>query len=136
MKVHFGQIYIQPGVTFPFSFLFQRRPSEEVSALVKPSAMFIQRYGADWELLFRISAKHSIPDNQVRGPTVLEKDRDVEFTIFLPFDVIQTAASVTLSAIEFLLRGICSVLASLGFDTAQIQARRSLLAETFPRIQR
>jgi hypothetical protein len=130
MKVHFGQIYIQPGAAFPFSFLFQRRLSEEVSALITPSAKFTQLYGADWDLMFRISAKRSIPDNEVRGPTVLRKDKDVEFTIFLPFDVIQTTASVLRSAIEFLLRGVCSVLVSLGFDTAPIQARQSILAQT------
>jgi hypothetical protein len=130
MKVHFGQIYVQPGITFPFSFLFQRRLSDEVSALLTPSAKFIQQYGADWKLMFRISAKRSIPDNEVRGPTVFKKDKDVEFTIFLPFDVIQTAASASRSAIEFLLRGVCSVLSSLGFDTAPMQARQSILAET------
>jgi hypothetical protein len=130
MKVHFGQIYIKPGVDFPFSFLFQHRLSEEVSSLVRPSAKFTQQFGADWELMFRISAKRSIPDNEVRGPTVFRKDKHVEFTIFLPFDVIWTAKSVSRSAIEFLLRGVCSVLASLGFDTAPIRAQQRTLAQT------
>jgi hypothetical protein len=129
MKVHFGQIYIQTGVTFPFSFLFQYHLSEEVSALVTRSAQFTQQYGPDWELMFRISAKRSILDNEVRGPTIFRKDKDVEFTIFLPFDVIQTEASVSRSAIEFLLRGVCSVLATLGFDVAPLQSRQSVLAE-------
>jgi hypothetical protein len=130
MKVHFGQVYVQPGVDFPFSFLFQHRLSEEVSSLVKPSAKFTQQYGTDWKLMFRISAKRSILDNEVRGPTAFRKDKDVEFTIFLPFDVIRTAESMTRSAIEFLLRGVCSGLDSLGFDTAPIRAQQSILAQT------
>ncbi len=125
MKIHFGQIYIEPGVFFPFSCLFQRLLSDEVSALLEPSTKFIQRYGADWELVFRISAKRAIPDNEIRGPSVFKKDKDVEFTIFLPFDVIRSSAS----AIEFLLQGVCTVLASLGFDTTQIRSRQASLAE-------
>ena len=80
--------------------------------------------------MFRVSAKRIICDNEIRGPSVFKKDKDVEFTIFLPFDVIQREASVSLSAIAFLLRGVCSVLGSLGIDTAAIQARQSSLAES------
>lgn len=130
MKVHFGQIYIEPGVVFPFSFLFQRRLSEEVSALVSPSAKFSQQYGADWELMFRISAKRSIPDSEICGPSVFKKGKDVEFTVFLPFDVIQAAVSSSQSAIEFLLEAVCSVLTSLGFDATRLQERQSSLAES------
>ena len=130
MKIHFGQIYIQPGISFPFSILFQRRLSEEVSGLFTPSASFVQKYGVDWNVMFRISAKRVIPENEVRGPTVFRKDKNVEFTIFLPFDVIQNSPCVWRSAIEFLLRGVCSVFESLGFDTTKLESRRSLLAET------
>ena len=130
MRIYFGQIYLQPGVTFPFSFLFQNRLSEEVSALVLPSPNFVQEYGEDWKLMFRISAKRAITDNEVRGPTVFRKDKDVEYTIFLPFDVITTSESEAKCAIEFLLQGVCSVLVSLGFDTARMQAHQAILAET------
>ncbi|HAB15340.1 MAG TPA: hypothetical protein DCE44_02705 [Verrucomicrobiales bacterium] len=130
MKVHFGQVYIEPGVALPFSHHFQRRLSEEITALVTSSTKFTQRYGEDWELMFRISAKRTICDNEIRGPSVFKNDKDVEFTIFLPFDAIQREASVSRSAIGFLLCGVCAVLDSLGFDTSEIQARLSSLAES------
>jgi hypothetical protein len=130
MKVHFGQIYIEPGVAFPFSFLFQRRLSEEITALITPSAAFTQRYGDDWKLMFNVSAKRTIADNEIRGPSVFKKDKDVEFTIFLPFDTIQREASVSRCALAFLLQGVCSVLVSLGIDTSAIQVRQSSLTET------
>lgn len=129
MKIHFGQIYIEPGISFPFSFVFQRRLSSEISALLAASLKFTQQYGADWTLMFRISAKRTIHDNEIRGPSIFKKDRSVEFTIFLPFDVIQSTVSPSRSAIEFLLRGVSSVLISLGFDTARIQEQHSNLAE-------
>ena len=128
MKVYFGQIYIEPGVTFPFSIAFKRRLGEEVSALIRPSSKFIQCYGADWNLVFRISAKRSIADSEIRGPSVFKKQRNLEFTIFLPFDAIQGAATPLHSAIELLLRGVCAVLDTLGFDTNSIQAREGTLA--------
>ena len=130
MKIHFGQISIEPGVTFPFSLLFQRRLSDEVTALVAPSATFSQRYGDDWALIFRVSAKRIIGENEIRGPSVFRKSKDVEFTIFLPFDAIQHEESVARSAVAFLLRGVCSVLGSLGFNTSEIQARQSSLVES------
>ena len=129
MKVHFGQIYIEPGVTFPFSFQFQRRLSDEITAMVTPSANFIQRYGEDWDLMFRISAKSAISDTEVRGPSVFKKGKDVEFTIFLPFGVIHREAAASRSAIGFLLQGICSVFHSLGIDTSELQTRQSSLVE-------
>jgi len=131
MKVRFGQIYIQAGVTFPFSLRFQQRLSEELSALVMPSMKFSRRYGADWELMFRISAKRSILDNEICGPTIFKKQKEIEFTIFLPFDVIQNATYPSKSAIEFLLIAVSSVLDSLGFDIAPTQARMRILAQTF-----
>jgi hypothetical protein len=98
--------------------------SEEITALVTPSAKFTQKYGDDWNLIFRVSAKRII-DNEICGPTVFKKEKDVEFTIFLPFDTIQHEVSVSQSAIAFLLRGVCSVLGSLGIDTSAIQAQQS-----------
>ncbi|MES2707944.1 MAG: hypothetical protein V4726_15230 [Verrucomicrobiota bacterium] len=130
MKVHFGQIYIQPGVTFPFSFKFQHRMSEEITALVKPSQNFTQKYGDDWDLIFRISAKRDIIGNEIRGPSVFRKTKDVEFSIFLPFDIIQRDVSACQSATEFLLQGICSVLETLEIETSVIHGRKSALVES------
>jgi hypothetical protein len=130
MKVYFTQVYIEPGVVFPFSHHFQGRLSDEITALVAPSAKFTQKYGDNWSLGFNISAKRTICDNEIRGPSVFKKDKDVEYTVFLPFDTIQREASVAQSAIKFLLQGICSVLGSLGIDATEIQARQSSLAES------
>ncbi|MDR3406481.1 MAG: hypothetical protein P4L99_28615 [Chthoniobacter sp.] len=130
MKIHFGQIYIESGVSFPFSFQFQRHLSDEISALVAPSAKFTQDYGDDWQLMFRVSAKRGICDNEIRGPSVFKKDKDVEFTIFLPFDVIHGESGVLQSAIGFLLQGVSSVLDSLGIDVSEIQAQRGRLSES------
>jgi hypothetical protein len=130
MKIHFGQIYIEPGIAFPFSFLFQHRLADEITALIRPSAVFTTQYGDDWDLIFRVSAKRIVCDNKIRGPSVFRKSKNVEFTIFLPFDAIQGEASVTRSAVAFLLRGVCSVLGTLGFDTSAIQARQTSLIES------
>jgi hypothetical protein len=128
MKVHFGQIYIEPGVRFPFSYHFQRRLSQTIAALVVPSAKVIKQYGSDFKLIFNISAKKAIQDNEIRGPTVFKKTKDVEYTLFLPFDVISRNSEVLQSALTFLLKGVCSVLRSLDIDTAKIvEAEASMI---------
>jgi len=105
MKVWFGQVYIEPGVNFPFSHHFQRRLSQEVTALTKPSREFIKKHGEDFELMFNVSAKQALQDNEIRGPAVFRKTKDLEYTVFLPFDVIMRHADAPKAALRFLLRG-------------------------------
>ena len=93
MNVFFSQIYIEPGVDFPFSYHFQRRLSEQVTSLVMPSARFLAKYGDDYKLIFNVSAKQVIQVNEIRGPTVFKKTKDVEYTAFLPFDVIRASST-------------------------------------------
>jgi len=130
MRVHFGQIYIQPGVTFPFSHRLQRRLAEEVTRLVTASATFTSKYGPDWDLMFRISAKTDIGENEIRGPTVFRKDKDVEYTIFLPFDIIAQTDSVPHLALQFLLEGCCRVFREIGIDSAALEETMEPMIES------
>ena len=115
MKVWFGQFYIEPSVNFPFSHHLQRRLSQEITALVEPSAKFINEYGLDFELMFRISAKEALKESEIRGPTVFNKTKDVEYTVFLPFTVIMRHADAPKHALRYLLKAVCDV-----FDTLEI----------------
>jgi hypothetical protein len=129
MKVSISQIYIEPGVSFPFSHHFQRLFSGEITALVVPSVKFIEKYGSDFALIFRMSAKQDIQGNEIRGPTVFRKAKDVEYTIFLPFDVICRHPEVPKTALRFLLKGVCSVFESLRIDTARVLEKQEALIE-------
>ena len=130
MKIYFGQIYIEAGVSFPFSFLFQRHLSDVVTELTTPSPMFLKKYGDDWDLIFRISAKSAIQDTEVRGPTVFRKDKNVEYSIFLPFSSIRQKPNVSQTAIQILFDGFLSVLTSLDFSTERLEAQRLELIES------
>lgn len=129
MRVWFGQIYIEPGVSFPFSHHFQRRLSDAITALVQPSPMFLKKFGSDFKLMFNVSAKKGIERNEIKGPTVFMKTKDVEYTVFLPFEVITSTAEVPKTALTFLLRGVCSVLESLDIDTATVMQQEQSLIE-------
>jgi hypothetical protein len=130
MKVYFRQVYIEPGVAFPFSHHFQRRLSEEVTALVTPSARFGKDYGTDFDLIVNVSAKKTLRDNEIRGPAVFRKTKDVEYSVFLPFDVVSNEQDVCKSALTFLLKGVCSVFEALGIDTARVAERQASLIES------
>ncbi|NJM54748.1 MAG: hypothetical protein HC841_01400 [Verrucomicrobiae bacterium] len=130
MQIHFGQIYIEAGVSFPFSLLFQRRLSDEVNALIIPSTLFVKKYGEDWDLMFRISAKAAIQETEIRGPSVFKKGKDVEYTIFLPFTVIRDSQDTLRTAIEYLFDAIVSVLTKLEFSTGRLIARRGALVDS------
>ena len=129
MKVWFGQVYIEGGVDFPFSHLFQRHLSAEVTALVEPSAKFIEQYGVDFELMFNVSAKRRLPDNGIRGPTVFKKTKDVEYTVFLPFDVIIPHADAPRRALRFLLKGVGDVFDKLEIDKIRLLEQQDAIIE-------
>ncbi len=127
MRVCFSQAYI--GVYFPLSHLFQRRLTAEVTALVVPSTAFIERYGEDFDLIFYVSAKQCIPDNEINGPAVYRKAKDVEYTIFLPFDVITRHADAPKHFLRFLIKGICDVFETLEIGTGRLLEKQELLID-------
>lgn len=86
MKIFLGQVYVQAGVNYPFSHQFQKWMSEVLSGCTEASKKYIEVYGADFNLIFRLSAKANIPNAEVKGPTVFKKTKDVEYTIFLPHE--------------------------------------------------
>ncbi len=130
MKVFFAQIYVEVGVTFPFSHHFQVRLSKEVSALVEPSSAFAKKFGADWNLIFRISAKRSLEKTEIRGPGVYRKAKDVEFTLFLPFDALQKETEVERAALRVLLSNACEVFEKLGISSARVEEKKESLVES------
>jgi hypothetical protein len=130
MKIFFGQVYIIPGVKFPFSHHFQLRLSREITSIVVPSDKFMKKYGRDYELMFNISAKDTIEDNEIRGPTVFKKTKDVEYTIFLPFMPISRQPDVPRSALTFLFKGVYTVLESLEIDSKAIKSLQSSLIDS------
>src|ERR1700733_5134476 len=86
MNIWVSQIYVTPGVRFPFSWRMQVRLSDKLTSLVGPSPEFQARYGGGYEVGVNLSAKTGIDANVIAGPTVFKKTKSVEYTLFLPFD--------------------------------------------------
>lgn len=129
MDVFFGQVYIEPGVAFPFSHHFQRRISATTTALVKPSQTFVKKFGKDSDLFFNVSAKTAIEDNEIHGPARFRGSKWVEYTVFLPFDAISRSPNVPQTALRFLFRGVYSVMRSLGIDITELVADEASIIE-------
>ena len=120
---------MEVGATFPFSIAFQQRLSKEVTALVEPSDEFGEKFGPDWNLMFRISAKRLIPSLEIRGPSAFRKTKDVEFSLFLPFDVLQRELDVERAAMRVILAGVCEVFSKLGIATAKVEEKKESLID-------
>jgi len=102
MNIFFSQIYIRPGKT----------------------------YGVDYELIFNISAKAEILEPEIKGPTVFKRDKDVEFTIFLPHKGSKVTNQIEYAdALKHLLNGVVTVLKSFHIDTLQLVENSSNLIE-------
>lgn len=124
MKVWIGQIYVKPGVEFPFSHHMQGFLSDQLSALASDAAGFKARFGAGFQLMIRISADTKISDNRLKGPAVYKKDRQVEYAVFLPYDVISRAPVPLQAAAEFMLSGIEKVFEELGISAPKLEKKK------------
>jgi hypothetical protein len=129
MRVYFGQVYIEQGAEFPFTCDFQRYISQEVTSLVKTSSKFIEKYGDDFKLGFNVSAKHELEKNEVRGPSVFRKAKDVEYTIFLPFAVFMQQPDPRLAALGFLFQGVYDVFRRLEIDSSKLQEQEGRIIQ-------
>ena len=129
MTIYFGQIYIQVGILFPFNHLFQRFLGTEVSKLVKLSPKFIKCHGEDYSLIFRISAKKELAVNEIRGATVYKKDKDIEFSIFLPYTPIMQKEEPNREALKYLFEGIYEVLEKYEIDVSLLKSKQDKIID-------
>jgi hypothetical protein len=129
MKASFGQIYIRPGINFPFSHHMQRLLGDELSTVEGDAEAFIRKYGKDFKLVTNISAEAGTKENLIKGPTIFKRTRDVEYSLFLPYDAIAGSVAGRRVAAEFLLDGIRSVFQQAGAGVARLDEKRSFLIE-------
>jgi hypothetical protein len=153
MQVYITMFPIESGAYVPFNHVFQRYMYEQVTKLIAPSSWFAAKYGEDWKLIFRISARWS-PDEddtdrgvklsetaraslaryrsftsdplrvEVRGPTIFKKAKDVEYSIFLPFRHIVERGNPTVAALQHIFAGVYAVLEKMEFDTSTLRAEQ------------
>lgn len=143
MKISFTQAYITPGINFPFSHHFQKRISNQVSSSISDAQMFYEKYGQDFSMSIYISAENSTVGPRVVGPGVYRKGKEVEYTIFLPFDAIYRSNDSIGFAIEYLFDGIEIIMKKARMETRDLDLKRAelihairteenLLAEPWP----
>ncbi len=129
MKIFVGQFYIEPGINYPFSHIFQRWISNELSSLVPPSPAFDRQYPG-FDLMFRMSAKAELASPLIKGPTVFKKTKDVEYSIFLPHLKYDRSDPRSLQEpLKLFLDAVVTVLQSLGADVSELLLRSDSLIE-------
>lgn len=81
--------------------------------------------------MLRISAKRGIVVNEIRGPTVFTRDKDVEISIFLPFEQIPMGREFAISALQFLLDGVDDVFVRVGIEGERFRIARGTIVEDY-----
>lgn len=129
MRIHVSQIYIEPGVSFPFTHVFQKYLGGLLTEDTTSTDAFCQRFGNDYSLVFNVSAKHKLTEPEIKGPTVFKREKTVEYTIFLPCsrDSRHEEHSLT-HVLEVLLGCIDSILTDLGMSTHRVAGEARAIA--------
>jgi hypothetical protein len=133
MKIFVCQLYIETGASFPFSHHFQLLVSDRVTNLVKTTNEFRERYGAVEKVVVNVSAKTSIANVELRGPTRFKKTNSIEYTVFLPYTILQeeVARSSSFEApICQILVGTADALERLGLDCSRFRLEIDSLLRT------
>ena len=125
MAIYFRQIYVEVGVTYPFSHHFQKYLSSEATKLALITKSFETSYGSDWDVILNFSAKKNIEVIELNGPSIYKKDKDVEFTIFLPYKRFSSIEKVIHQYIE----STCVVLTTLGFNSNDLAEHNNMLVD-------
>lgn len=129
MNVYVGQIYIEPGVKFPFSIAFQQRISAQLTELVDGWGKNTAHYSDDFDLIFRLSSKSDIEEVEIRGPTIFKRDKSVEYSIFIPFKLLgNSKLRDYYNIIICLIDSIRSVFFKLGIDDKNLQNKSLKIA--------
>ncbi len=129
MKIFVGQIYIEAGINYPFSHIFQRWISNELSSLVPSSPEFDLKY-PEFSLVFNMSAKAELLSPLIKGPTVFKKTKDVEYSIFLPYLEHDRSDPRSLrEPLKLFLDAVVTVLKSLGADVSELLVHSNSLIE-------
>lgn len=129
MNIYVSQIYPEAGVYYPFTHRFQQYVSKAITDRIGLSESFVQQYGQDFDLVFRMSAKSGIQETEIKGPTVFKRDKDVEYTIFLPHSGNDYNLNTLSVVISKLLSAIVNVLQDLGFDSSSVSHNSAELAK-------
>lgn len=129
MNIWIRQIYIEAGVNFPFSHIWQGWLSDQLSSLAVPSAKFIAKYGIDFELGINLSTRRGLVENEIKGPSVYRKRKDVEYSLFLPYDVVVGAADGCRVAMELILRGIQDIFVKSNIHAEGFDAKKAFIID-------
>jgi hypothetical protein len=130
MIISVCQIYIEPGVSFPFTHVFQAFVGSLLTTHTGPQEAFELKFGGGYDLIFNLSAKHSLRTPEIMGPTVFKRWKTVEYTIFLPGtqDGGHTREALRKALLE-LFSSISHVLQSLGMSCERISTQAESLAD-------
>lgn len=120
MRIFIGQIYAQPGINYPFSHVFQRWLGQKLTELNMSSAHFDRRYPG-FDLMLRMSAMADLAQPRIKGPSVFRRDKEVEFSVFLPHIECDPSDKNTYrKPLRLFLDSVACILEELGIDASHL----------------
>jgi hypothetical protein len=120
MEIYIGQIYIEANVNFCFSHVFQNYLHTFLSENIITNKPFEEKY-QNYNFMFRMSAKKGLTQNEIKGPTIYKKDKDIEYSIFLPFDIIMKNKNYNYVALKYLFNGLYTIFEDYKLDFSKIK---------------
>lgn len=107
MKIRFGQIYPEIGVSFKFTNTVLNALREKLDGLGRVFGHYRKLFDVeDFSVVFIISATTKHDALVVKGPTTLPKRKEVEFVLHIPYQAAASFADQMAYALDFVGEGI------------------------------
>ena len=119
MKVYVSQIYPHVDARYPFSHIFQRYVSDKLTEYLERSEQ-LAKEGIEI-VTFQMSAKRGIDSAEVYGPGIYKEDKEIEYTIFIPFRGNTDSPGALAEALKHLFSEIIRISKKLGIGTGTLE---------------
>ncbi|WP_249744642.1 hypothetical protein [Burkholderia pyrrocinia] len=121
MKISFGQIYPEVGVSFDFTNTVLAELNEGINSLEGSFAHYVKLFsGDDFSVVFIISATKKSDILSVKGPTTLAKKKRVEFVLHIPYKQFESFLDQMDYALNFIECGVKSTFDRYNSDSSGV----------------
>ncbi len=123
MKIYFSQIYLEgEDTTFLVTNTLIHRLSNQLDKLNKKINHYEKLFKTDdFSMIFVISATRKNEVLTVKGPTTKSKNKEIYFSLFIPYQEVNSFTEQTSYVLDYIVEGIISVLNKYKTDPSGVK---------------
>ena len=111
MRIFITQVYVKPSFKFKLSQNLVKQLSNRINEKNFFENDFKKKYRG-FDIIIDISSlpESEISDLKIKGPTIFNKDKQIEYVLYIPYEKVMCDEDRLLSITRYIIHGIKSIL--------------------------